>query len=91
MHKRNRNTKKEVDDWDMLQAISFVMSKWRKQQLPLAIFIVLCWNLAVAPIVYAASDGILERPSAWAIGILGFVTVGLVIYLFVVIFQPERF
>ncbi|OUL22387.1 K(+)-transporting ATPase subunit F [Nostoc sp. 106C] len=83
--------KHKLNDSDLVQAISFVWSQWRKQQLPLAIFIVLCLNLAIAPVVYAASDGILERRSAWAIGILGFVTIALVIYLFVVVFQPERF
>ncbi|OUL25284.1 ATPase [Nostoc sp. T09] len=83
--------KQKLNDSDLLQAISFVWSQWRKQQLPLAIFIVLCLNLAIAPVVYAASDGMLERRSAWAIGILGFVTIALVLYLFVVMFQPERF
>ncbi|BAY08334.1 K(+)-transporting ATPase subunit F [Calothrix sp. NIES-2098] len=83
--------KQKFNYLDLMQAISFVWLQWRKQHLPLAIFIVLCLNLAIAPVVYAASDGILERRSAWAIGILGFITVALVIYLFVVIFQPERF
>jgi K+-transporting ATPase KdpF subunit len=76
---------------DLIAAISFIWSQWRKQQLPLAIFITLCLNLLIAPVVYAASAGTLERRSAWAIGILGFITVFLVVYLFTVIFQPERF
>jgi K+-transporting ATPase KdpF subunit len=76
---------------EVAEGISFVWSRWRKQQLPLAIFLVLCLNLVIAPVVYAAADGTLERRSAWALGILGFVTLGLVIYLFVVVFQPERF
>ncbi|WP_026734804.1 K(+)-transporting ATPase subunit F [Fischerella sp. PCC 9605] len=76
---------------DLLKAISFIWSQWRIQKLPLAIFISLCLNLIIAPIVYAAADGALERRSAWAIGILGFVTLALIIYLFFVIFQPERF
>lgn len=45
----------------------------------------------IAPAVYAVADGVLERRSAWAIGILGFITLALVFYLFFVIFQPERF
>lgn len=73
------------------EGFSFVWSRWRRQQLPLGIFLVLCLNLVIAPVVYAAADGTLERRSAWALGILGFVTLGLVIYLFVVVFQPERF
>jgi hypothetical protein len=83
--------KKEADNWEPIQLISFIWSQRRRQHLPLTIFIVLCLNLAIAPVVYAASDGILERRSAWAIGILGFVTIAVVIYLFVVVFQPERF
>lgn len=76
---------------DLVEGISFVWSGWRKQQLPLAIFLVLCLNLVIAPVVYAAADGTLERRSAWALGILGLVTLGLTVYLFVVVFQPERF
>lgn len=91
MHRIKEEMKKEADDWYLVQAISFVWSQRRRQQLPLAIFIVLCLNLAIAPVVYAASNGILERRSAWAIGILGFVTIAVVLYLFVVVFQPERF
>jgi K+-transporting ATPase KdpF subunit len=73
------------------EGICWVWSRWRRQQLPLAIFVVLCLNLVIAPVVYAAADGVLERRSAWAIGILGLVTLGLAVYLFVVVFQPERF
>lgn len=76
---------------DLVEGISFVWSGWRKQQVPLAIFLVLCLNLVIAPVVYAAADGTLERRSAWALGILGLVTLGLTVYLFVVVFQPERF
>lgn len=76
---------------DMVEGISFVWSRWRRQQVPLAIFLVLCLNLVIAPVVYAAADGTLERRSAWAIGILGFVTLLLIGYLFAVVFQPERF
>ena len=65
--------------------------EWRRQRIPLAIFFVLCLNLFVAPAVYAAADGGLERRYAYAIGLLGLATLGLVVYLFVVVFQPERF
>ncbi len=76
---------------DVVQAILFVWSRWCKQKLSLVIFIGLCLNLVIAPVVYAAADGNLERRSAWAIGILGFVTLALIIYLFDVIFRPERY
>ncbi|KAB8321037.1 potassium-transporting ATPase subunit F [Tolypothrix campylonemoides VB511288] len=75
----------------IVEAISFVWSEWRSQKLPLTIFVALCLNLLVAPIVYAAADGTLERRSAWAIGVLGLVTLAVIVYLFVVVFQPERF
>jgi len=76
---------------DVVEGIGFVWSQWRRQKLPLAVFLVLCLNLAIAPAVYAASGGQLERRYAYALGLLGLVTVGLVVYLFVVVFQPERF
>jgi K+-transporting ATPase KdpF subunit len=91
MHKIQQKMKKEVDNLELGQILTFIWSQRWRQKLPLAIFIVLCLNLAIAPVVYAASDGILERRSAWAIGILGFVTIAIVIYLLVAIFQPERF
>jgi K+-transporting ATPase KdpF subunit len=64
-----------------------------KYQLPIIIiiFLVMCLNLLIAPVVYANSGGSLDKVSAWAIGILGFATLMLVVYLFIVIFQPERF
>ncbi len=76
---------------DVAESISFVWLEWRRQKLPLVIFFVLCLNLLVAPVVYAAADGTLERRSAWALGVLGLVTLGLIVYLFIVVFQPERF
>ncbi|MCV3217175.1 potassium-transporting ATPase subunit F [Plectonema radiosum NIES-515] len=76
---------------DAVQAILFIFWRWYKQKLPLVIFIVLCLNLVIAPVIYAAADSNLERRSAWAIGILGFVTLALLIYLSDVIFRPERY
>jgi K+-transporting ATPase KdpF subunit len=60
-------------------------------RIPIAIFILLCINVLIAPVVYAAADSALERGNAYALGLLGLVTLGLVVYLFVVVFQPERF
>ncbi len=76
---------------DMVEEIAFLRSQWRRHQLPLAVFLMLCLNLVIAPAVYAAADGQLERRHAYAVGVLGLVTVGLGVYLFVVVFQPERF
>ncbi|MBE9213205.1 K(+)-transporting ATPase subunit F [Plectonema cf. radiosum LEGE 06105] len=70
--------------------ISFIWSEWRRQKFPLWIFLGLCLNIIVAPAVYAATPNI-ERTTAYALGVLGLVTVGLGVYLFAVILQPERF
>ena len=86
-----------VNSWDGIipveakEGITFVLSQWRRQRLPLVIFLVLCLNIVIAPAVYAAAEGTLERRHAYAIGVLGLVTFGLAVYLFVVVFQPERF
>ncbi|MDX2271316.1 MAG: K(+)-transporting ATPase subunit F [Cyanobacteriota bacterium] len=47
--------------------------------------------MIITPTVWAQSGGSLSLLQAWALGLLGLVTVALAIYLFVVIFQPERF
>lgn len=71
-------------------ASAFVWKRWRKQKLPLVTFVLLCLNLVLAQAVYAA-NGSLERREAWAVGVLILLTLALAGYLFVVIFQPERF
>ena len=48
-------------------------------------------NLVFAPVVFAASNGTISREQSYALGLLGVVTVALSIYLFAVIFQPEKF
>ena len=63
----------------------------RRKRLPVGLLLGLCLNLAIAPAVLAATSGTIERSTAYAIGLLGIVTLGLAIYLVVVIFQPERF
>ena len=48
-------------------------------------------NLVLAPVVYAATGGTISREQSYALGLLGVVTLALSIYLFLVIFQPEKF
>lgn len=48
-------------------------------------------NLCLAPVVFAVSGGSISREQSYALGLLGVVTVALSIYLFAVIFQPEKF
>lgn len=62
-----------------------------RHKLPLVIFLVLSLNVILAPVVYAATDGTWQRTQAYALGILGLVTLGLVIYLFDVVLRPERY
>jgi K+-transporting ATPase KdpF subunit len=74
-----------------LETITDIWYEWRKQKLPLYLFLAICFNLVLAPMVYAATDQTLSRTQAWALGLLGLVTVGLAIYLFFVMFVPEKF
>jgi K+-transporting ATPase KdpF subunit len=77
-----------IVDW--VQAIAYILSKWCKQKLTLIIFTVVCLNLLISPVVYAA-DNTLTIRFTWAYGILGAVVLGLILYLVVVILLPERF
>lgn len=74
-----------------LDTLAAIWTKARRQHLPVWILLGLCLNLAIAPAVFAMTNDTIDRGTAYAIGILGLVTLGLAIYLFVVIFQPERF
>lgn len=55
------------------------------------IFLALCLNAVLAPVVFAASGETISRGNAYAISVLGLVTVALAIYLFMVMLQPQRF
>ena len=71
--------------------LSEIWSEWRRQKLPLYLFLGLCFNLFLAPAVFAATGGDLSRTQAYWLAALGLVTVALAIYLFFVMFVPERF
>jgi K+-transporting ATPase KdpF subunit len=72
-------------------APAFTTNSFARHKLPLAIFLILSLNIILAPIVHAATNGTWQRTQAYALGILGLVTLGLVIYLFDVVFRPERY
>lgn len=74
-----------------LEVITEIWSEWRRQKLPLYLFLGLCFNLVLAPLVYAATEGDFSRSQSWALGLLGLATLSLSIYLFFVMFTPERF
>lgn len=58
---------------------------------PLQLFLLMCLNIAIAPAVQAATGIEISRLQAYTLGLLGLVTLGLSSYLFVVIFQTEKF
>lgn len=71
--------------------IADIWLQLRHKKLPLYIFLAMCFNLVVAPVVYAATELQMSRTQSWALGLLGIVIVGLSIYLFFVMFAPEKF
>ena len=74
-----------------LEMLEILQTQRRRQPLVFVLFLALCFNLVLAPVVYAATGEALTRQTAYAIGVLLLVTVGLSAYLFAVILQPERF
>ena len=73
------------------ELLEILIVQARRQPWMLVLFSALCLNLLLAPTVLAATGATLTRQTAYAIGLLLLVTLGLSVYLFVVIFQPERF
>ncbi|GFE70637.1 K(+)-transporting ATPase subunit F [Chroococcus sp. FPU101] len=62
-----------------------------RHPLSLLLFLGLISNLIFAPAIYAATGTDISQKTAYALGLLGLLTVALSIYLFFVIFQPEKF
>jgi K+-transporting ATPase KdpF subunit len=86
---RSRITKSPGSS-QVFEDLADIWADWQRQKLPTYLFLALCLNLAFAPAVLAATGGV-SRLQAWAIALLGIVTVSLSMYLFVVMFQPEKF
>ncbi|MBE9049415.1 potassium-transporting ATPase subunit F [Nostocales cyanobacterium LEGE 11386] len=61
------------------------------KNLSLSLFFILCVNVLLAQAVYAATPDEISRAASYAIALLGLATLSVSIYLFVVIFQPEKF
>lgn len=76
---------------EAIDLLDSIRERGRKHPLSILLFLLLCSNVFIAPAVYAASGGSASKNVAYAIGLLCLVTLGLSVYLFVVIFQPERF
>lgn len=76
---------------DLADDFATIWEAGRKRKFPRYAFLALCFNLLLAPAVQAATGNELSRTQSYALGILGLGVVALGIYLFVVMFQPERF
>jgi len=81
----------EVSPREFQEIIDLGQMLWQRHPIPVQLFLAMCFNLIIAPAVYAAADEGLTRKAAWGLSLLGLVIVGLAVYLIVVIFQPERF
>ena len=76
---------------ELMEGVELLQEQWQRNSLPIGLFFMMCLNLVIAPAVYASAGAAITRQTAWAIGLLGLVILGLAIYLFSVILQPERF
>jgi K+-transporting ATPase KdpF subunit len=76
---------------DFQEIIELAQMLWQRHPIPVQLFLVMCFNAIIAPAVYAAASEDLTRKAVWGLSLLGLVVIALSIYLFVVIFQPERF
>ncbi len=75
----------------VIEDMTEIWSEWRRQKLPLYLFLGLCFNLVLAPAVFAATGGEMSRSQTYWLSALGLVTIALAIYLFFVMFVPEKF
>ncbi|BAZ38212.1 K+-transporting ATPase subunit F [Calothrix sp. NIES-4101] len=67
-----------------------IVQSFRSKKLPLIIFLGVSLNIIFLPIVYAATDKI-EPRHTYAIAGLSIIILGIIVYLFDVIFRPERY
>jgi K+-transporting ATPase KdpF subunit len=75
----------------VLETTGEIFERWQQHKLPRYLFLGLCFNLVLAPAVFAATGGDLSKVQAYWLAGLGLVTVALFIYLFFVMFVPEKF
>jgi K+-transporting ATPase KdpF subunit len=76
---------------DAIETVTQIGLEAHRQKLPLYLFLGLCFNLVLAPAVFAATGGDLSRTQSYWLAALGLVTLTLAAYLFVVMFVPEKF
>ena len=68
-----------------------VLARFWQKRIPKILLLALLSAVVIAPAVQAATGVSLDRGQMFALVLLGITTVSLSVYLFVVIFQPERF
>jgi K+-transporting ATPase KdpF subunit len=80
-----------MKSFTVVEDLCSIAIKFHDRKPPRYLFWGLLINLMLAPAVSAASGGTISREQSYALGLLGLVIVALSIYLFAVIFQPEKF
>lgn len=74
-----------------IETVTEIWAEFSRKKLPLYLLIILIGNIIISPAVYSATGAIFTKGQSYALVLLGLVTFSLFIYLFVVIFQPEKF
>ena len=86
-----RQIMNKFSDRNMQETSLTIISKFFSQKLPVYLISILLINVVCSPLVYASTNQVISRGQSYALGLLGLVTLSLFIYLFVVIFKPEKF
>ena len=68
-----------------------VLTRFWQKRVPKILLLALLSSVVIAPTVQAATGISLDRGQMLALILLGITTISLSVYLFIVIFQPERF
>lgn len=74
-----------------LDVFEAILLRFRQRRWPQIFLYTLLGTLLLSPAVQAATGSSFDRGQTFALVLLGITTILLSIYLFVVIFQPERF
>ncbi|WP_308253440.1 potassium-transporting ATPase subunit F [Geminocystis sp. GBBB08] len=81
----------KINSPNMREVILEIVAKFLSRKLPIYLLSILLINIIISPLVYAGTNQILSKGQSYALTLLGLVTISLFIYLFIVIFQPEKF
>jgi K+-transporting ATPase KdpF subunit len=76
---------------NLSEDLALIWQAWNRRKYPTYLFWALCLNVVLASTADAATGDTFSRPQIYTLGLLGLGTLALSIYLFVVMFQPERF